>query len=65
MIALAFLATVINYLDRQALSVVAPVLREQLHMSNIIYSRILFAFMLAYTISNTTSPAQRVLLGER
>ncbi len=32
MIALAFVATLINYLDRQALSVAAPVLREQFHM---------------------------------
>ena len=29
MIGFAFLATVINYLDRQTLSVAAPVLREQ------------------------------------
>ena len=35
MIALAFAATAINYLDRQTLSVAAPVLREQFHMSNV------------------------------
>lgn len=52
MIALAFAATLINYLDRQALSVAAPVLRMQFHLSNIDYSRILFAFMLAYTVMN-------------
>jgi ACS family hexuronate transporter-like MFS transporter len=52
MIALAFFATLINYLDRQALSVAAPILREQFHLTNIDYSRILFAFMLAYTIMN-------------
>ncbi len=46
MIALVFLATVINYMDRQTLSVAAPVLREQFHMSNVEYSRIVFAFML-------------------
>ena len=34
MISLAFFATVINYLDRQTLSVAAPILREQFHMSN-------------------------------
>jgi ACS family hexuronate transporter-like MFS transporter len=55
MIALVFWATVINYLDRQTLSVVAPVLREQFHMSNVAYSRVVFAFMLAYTISNGIS----------
>jgi ACS family hexuronate transporter-like MFS transporter len=52
MIALAFFATLINYLDRQALSVAAPVLRAEFHLSNIDYSRILFAFMLAYTLMN-------------
>jgi len=55
MIGFAFLATVINYLDRQALSVSAPVLREQFQMSNTDYSRVIFAFMLAYTIMNGVS----------
>ncbi len=40
MIALVFLATLINYLDRQALSVAAPVLREEFSMSNVAYSRV-------------------------
>jgi ACS family hexuronate transporter-like MFS transporter len=52
MIALAFLATVINYLDRQALSVIAPRLRYEFAMSNTEYGRVIFAFMLAYTIMN-------------
>ena len=34
MIGLAFLATVINYLDRQALSVVAPELKKQFAMKD-------------------------------
>jgi ACS family hexuronate transporter-like MFS transporter len=55
MIGLVFLATVINYLDRQTLSVVAPVLTEQFHMSNVAYSRVVFAFMLAYTAMNGVS----------
>jgi ACS family hexuronate transporter-like MFS transporter len=55
MIALVFFATVINYLDRQTLSVVAPVITEQFHMSNVAYSRVVFAFMLAYTIMNGIS----------
>ncbi|MGA2263650.1 MAG: MFS transporter [Acidobacteriota bacterium] len=52
MITLVFAATAINYLDRQALSVVAPVLIDQFHLTNTAYSRIIFAFMLAYTIMN-------------
>ena len=55
MISFAFWATVINYLDRQTLSVAAPVLREQFHMSNARYSYVLFAFLLAYTIMNGVS----------
>jgi MFS transporter, ACS family, hexuronate transporter len=55
MISFAFWATVINYLDRQTLSVAAPVLREQFHLSNVEYSRVVFAFLLAYTLSNGIS----------
>ena len=55
MIGLVFLATVINYLDRQTLSVAAPVIIEQFHLSNVEYSRIIFAFMLAYTVMNGVS----------
>ncbi|MDQ6700062.1 MAG: MFS transporter [Acidobacteriota bacterium] len=65
MIALVFWATVINYLDRQTLSVAAPVLREQFHMSNVVYSRIVFAFMLAYTIANGISGPLIDRLGTR
>ncbi len=65
MIAFAFLATVINYLDRQTLSVAAPVLREQFHMSNVDYSRVVFAFMLAYTIMNGASGPLIDRLGTR
>jgi ACS family hexuronate transporter-like MFS transporter len=55
MIALVFLATVINYLDRQTLSVLAPVLQDQFRMTATEYSRIVFLFMLAYTIMNGLS----------
>jgi ACS family hexuronate transporter-like MFS transporter len=65
MIGLAFLATVINYLDRQTLSVVAPVLRDQFQMSNVAYSRVVFAFMLAYTIMNGVSGPLIDRLGTR
>src|SRR6266849_4637574 len=65
MIGLVFWATVINYLDRQTLSVAAPVLREQFHMSNVAYSRVVFAFMLAYTIANGISGPLIDRLGTR
>src|SRR5580693_6163001 len=65
MISLAFWATVINYLDRQTLSVAAPVLREQFHMSNEQYSHVVTAFLLAYTIMNGVSGPLIDKLGTR
>jgi ACS family hexuronate transporter-like MFS transporter len=55
MLTLAFLATVINYLSRQTLSVMAPVLLQQFRISATSYSDIIFAFMLAYTFMNGVS----------
>ena len=43
---LLFLITVINFIDRQTLSVVAPLLLQTFHMSNLDYSRMVSAFML-------------------
>jgi ACS family hexuronate transporter-like MFS transporter len=48
--ALLFTATVINYVDRQTLSVLAPVLTEELHLSPIQYASILQGFLYAYTV---------------
>ncbi len=47
---LLFLSTVINYVDRQALSVVLPVLRKDLGLSSADYGNITSMFMVAYTI---------------
>jgi ACS family hexuronate transporter-like MFS transporter len=47
------LATVISYLDRQALSVNAPVIRAHLGLSNIPYSYLVTSFLVAYTIGQT------------
>ncbi len=65
MIVLAFLATVINYLDRQTLSVVAPILSEEFHMSDETYGLVVSAFMLAYTIMNGVSGPMLDRLGTR
>lgn len=65
MISLVFLATVINYLDRQALSVTAPILRDEFGMSNAACARVVFAFMLAYTIMNGLFGALIDRLGTR
>jgi ACS family hexuronate transporter-like MFS transporter len=48
--ALLFTATVINYVDRQALSILAPVLTRELHLSAVDYANILQGFLYAYTV---------------
>jgi MFS transporter, ACS family, hexuronate transporter len=48
--ALLFLSSVINYIDRQTLSVVAPYLTKELHMSPVEYANVLQAFLVAYTL---------------
>ena len=65
MIGMAFLATAITYLERGALSVTVPVLMDQLHMTSVGYSRVIFAFMLAYTIMNGVSGPLIDLLGTK
>ena len=47
---LLFFSTVINYVDRQTLSVLAPVLGRDLGISDIQYANILTAFLAAYTV---------------
>ncbi len=65
MVGLAFLATVVNYLDRQTLSVVAPVLLDHFHMNSVDYSRVVSAFLLAYTLMNGVSGALIDRVGTR
>jgi MFS transporter, ACS family, hexuronate transporter len=43
-----FGSTVINYIDRQTLSVLAPLITRQFHMSHADYSTIVSSFQLAY-----------------
>ena len=49
------LVTVINYIDRMTLSVLAPTIRETFGMSNVDYSRVVTFFLLGYTISQALS----------
>jgi MFS transporter, ACS family, hexuronate transporter len=62
---MAFFATVINYLDRQTLSVAAPQLRKELHYGDIEYSWIVNSFLLAYTVMNGVSGPLIDRLGTR
>ena len=47
---LLFFATALSFLDRQVLSVLAPQLTADFGMSNAVYSRVVFAFVLSYTV---------------
>ena len=47
---LLFLSVIINYIDRQCLSVLAPVITRELNLSPTGYANILNAFQAAYTI---------------
>jgi ACS family hexuronate transporter-like MFS transporter len=48
---LLFLVTVLNYVDRQVFSILAPDLQDAIHWSELDYSRIVNAFQLAYAIA--------------
>jgi len=50
---LLFTSTVINYLDRQTLSVLAPFLKVDFHWSNTDYAAIVIAFRIAYSLGQT------------
>jgi len=52
---LLFLSTVINYIDRQTLSVLGPVLKEQFRWSNSDFALIVIAFRIAYAFGQTLS----------
>jgi ACS family hexuronate transporter-like MFS transporter len=47
---LMFLATALSFLDRQVLSVVAPVVTQEFGMSNTAYSYVTTAFMVSYAV---------------
>ncbi len=48
-----FASTVINYLDRQTLSLLAPYLKLEYHWSNTDYANLVIAFRVAYSIGQT------------
>ena len=54
-ISLVFLATLINYIDRLTISVLAPVITRDLGLTNTEFGSIVTWFLLAYTISQGLS----------
>jgi ACS family hexuronate transporter-like MFS transporter len=60
-----FLSTVINYVDRQTLSVLARTIQDDLGMTDLEYSNVVQAFLLAYSISYLLSGRITDWLGAR
>src|SRR4026209_3011379 len=54
-VSLIFLATLINYIDRLTISVLASEITRDLHLSNTEFGGIVTWFLLAYTISQSLS----------
>jgi ACS family hexuronate transporter-like MFS transporter len=50
-LALLFASTVLNYVDRQTLSILAPEVQRDLGMSDLDYARVVQYFLIAYTLA--------------
>jgi ACS family hexuronate transporter-like MFS transporter len=50
-IVLLFLAAVLNYIDRQTLSALAPTIQADLDMDDQAYANVINIFLIAYTIA--------------
>ena len=48
-----FASTVINYVDRQTLSILAPYLKQDYHWTNVDYANLVIAFRIAYSIGQS------------
>jgi len=64
-IGLVFLATLINYIDRLTVSVLAPLIMTDLGLSNLEYASLGTWFLLAYTISQGLSGRMYDRIGTR
>jgi len=60
-----FASTVINYIDRQTLSILAPYLKQEYHWTNADYANIAIAFRAAYSIGQTACGRQIDRLGTK
>ena len=64
-VALVFLAAVLNYIDRQTLSALAPTIQRDLNMDDRAYANIVNIFLVAYTLSYLVSGKLVDVLGTR
>jgi ACS family hexuronate transporter-like MFS transporter len=62
---LLFLATTVNYIDRQTISVAAPVISKELGFTAQDYSWIVFSFLLAYAVMQVVAGALVDRVGTR
>jgi MFS transporter, ACS family, hexuronate transporter len=58
-------STIINYIDRQTLSLLAPFLKQEYHWSNVDYANIVIAFRISYSIGQTLCGRLMDRLGTR
>ena len=63
--ALIFLATLINFVNRLTVSVLAPVITRDLHLTNLKFAGITNAFLVAYTASQALSGKLYDRIGNR
>jgi MFS transporter, ACS family, aldohexuronate transporter len=54
-VGLLLLATILNYLDRQSLSILATTIQRAFGMSDYAYGHVVFAFLLSYTVAYALS----------
>jgi ACS family hexuronate transporter-like MFS transporter len=54
-VAALFLSTVINYIDRQTLSVLAPYIKTEFHWDNTTFALLIIAFRVAYAVGQSLS----------
>lgn len=64
-VGLIFIVALINYFDRQSLSVVAPLVQQRLHLSDNGYGRIVGLFLLASALSYAVSGILSDWMGTR
>src|SRR5919204_6889684 len=58
-------STIINYIDRQTLSLLAPFLKQDYHWTNTDYANIVIAFRVAYSLGQTLSGRLMDRIGTR
>ncbi len=62
-LALVMVGTVINYIDRNTLGVLAPILKEQLQFTTEQYSYIVAAFRISYSLMQPIAGYATDLIG--